>query len=303
MPRSTPRRVSPYALLATAAFLAIAVAVTGLVIWPGGAEPDVARRPATGATAAADLHALAGRTVVIDPGHNGGNSANPTAINRLVDAGGFRKECDAVGAETTDGYAEHAFTFDVAVRAAEELRARGATVILTRTDDQSVGPCVDERARIGNDAGADAVVSVHADGGPPQGSGFHVIAPAASPDGGNGGILPASGRLADLLREAFGSATGQPPADYLGEDGITVRADLAGLNLSRVPKVFLECGNMRNPGDAARISDPAWRQRAAAGLVQGIAAFLVDGGPRDGGAASEGSGDNGSPGASASPGS
>ncbi|MEX5633803.1 N-acetylmuramoyl-L-alanine amidase [Parafrankia sp. FMc2] len=300
MPRSTPRRVSPYALLAAAALLAIAVAVSGMVIWPGGAESDGARRPATGVTAEADPHALAGRTVVIDPGHNGGNSGDPTAISRLVDAGGFRKECDAVGAETTDGYAEHAFTFDVAVRAAEELRTRGATVILTRNDDQGVGPCVDERARIGNDSGADAVVSVHADGGPPQGSGFHVIAPAASPDGGNGGILRASGRLADLLREAFGSATGQPPADYLGEDGITVRADLAGLNLSRVPKVFLECGNMRNPGDAARIRDPAWRQQAAAGLAQGIVAFLTDDGPHDGGAASGGSGSSG---ASASPGS
>ncbi|MCK9900822.1 cell wall hydrolase [Parafrankia colletiae] len=302
MPRSTPRRVSPYALLAAAAVLAIAVAVTGMVIWPGGTESDGARRPAAGVTAEADPRALAGRTVVIDPGHNGGNSADPRAINRLVDAGGFRKECDTVGAETTDGYAEHAFTFDVAVRAAEELRARGATVILTRNDDQGVGPCVDERARIGNEAGADAVVSLHADGGPPQGSGFHVIAPAASPDGGNDGILPASGRLANLLREAFGSATGQPPADYLGEDGITVRADLGGLNLSRVPKVFLECGNMRNPGDAARISDPAWRQQAAAGLVQGLVAFLTDGGPRDGGTARAGGG-GGSSGASASPGS
>ncbi|WP_026239206.1 N-acetylmuramoyl-L-alanine amidase [Parafrankia discariae] len=278
MPGYTPRRVSPYVFLGVASLLAIAVALAGMAFWPGSSDPG--RRPQAASAAAMSLrdpHVLAGRTIVLDPGHNGGNGAAGSVINRLVDAGGFQKECDTAGAETEAGYSEHAFTFDVATRAAGLLRSRGATVILTRDDDTGIGPCVDERARIGNAAGADAVVSIHADGGPAEGSGFHVIAPAASPDGGNGGILTASARLADLLRGSFGAATGQRRADYLGEDGITVRSDLGGLNLSRVPKVFLECGNMRNPGDAGRIGDAAWRQRAAEGIVDGLAAFLVSG--------------------------
>src|SRR4051794_8488319 len=43
---------------------------------------------------------LAGRTIVIDPGHNGGNGANPALINQLVPAGGFDKPCDTTGTET-----------------------------------------------------------------------------------------------------------------------------------------------------------------------------------------------------------
>jgi N-acetylmuramoyl-L-alanine amidase len=117
-------------------------------------------------------------------------------------------------------------------------------------------------------------VSIHADGADAQGSGFHIIAPARSPDGGNESILAGSTRLADALRTSF-AAAGHHRSDYAGHGGLDARADLAGLNLSRVPKVFLECANMRNPDDAARVADPEWRQRAAAGIADGITAYLA----------------------------
>jgi N-acetylmuramoyl-L-alanine amidase len=230
-----------------------------------------APEPAGGAQ---DRAPLRGRVVLLDPGHNGGNAAAAEAIAEPVDAGGFTKACDTVGASTDAGYPEHAFTFDVAARAAALLRERGAQVILTRDADDGVGPCVDVRARTGNDAGADAAVSIHADGADAEGSGFHVIAPAPSPDRGNAPILDDSARLADVLRRSFSARTGEPEADYAGHGGIDARADLAGLNLSRVPKVFLECANMRNVADAARVADAAWRRRAATGIADGVTAYL-----------------------------
>ena len=57
---------------------------------------------------------------------------------------------------------------------------------------------------------------------------------------------------------------------------MTRRTDLGGLNLSRIPKVFIECGNMRNAADASRLADPAWRARAAAALVQGLRRYLEE---------------------------
>ena len=42
-------------------------------------------------------------------------------------------------------------------------------------DDTGVGPCIDKRAQIGNRVHSDAAVSIHADGGPSSGRGFHVI--------------------------------------------------------------------------------------------------------------------------------
>ena len=46
--------------------------------------------------------------------------------------------------------------------------------MLTRDNDTGIGPCVDVRGRAGERAGADAVVSIHADGAAPGGHGFHV---------------------------------------------------------------------------------------------------------------------------------
>jgi N-acetylmuramoyl-L-alanine amidase len=215
--------------------------------------------------------------VVLDPGHNGGNAAAPALINRLVPAGGFSKPCNTTGTATDTGYPEHAFTFDVAQRTAVLLRAAGMTVVLTRSDDSGVGPCVDARAAVANDARAALAVSIHADGAAPSVRGFHVIEPALAPDKGNAAILPASERAATSLRSAFAAATGEAPATYpgaLAEPGLTRRSDLAGLNLARVPAVFLECANMRNRDDAAALMDAAWRQRAAQGIANGVLDYL-----------------------------
>ena len=53
-----------------------------------------------------------------------------------------------------------------------------------------------------------------------------------------------------------------------------MRSDLGGLNLSDVPKVLIETGNMRNAGDAARLESAGYRQREARALANGIEAFL-----------------------------
>jgi N-acetylmuramoyl-L-alanine amidase len=217
---------------------------------------------------------LAGRTVVIDPGHNGGNAAASAVINQLVSAGGFQKPCDTAGTETDAGYPEYAFTLDVADRAAILLRREGARVVLTRTTSTGVGPCVNVRAAIGNEAHADAAISIHADGGPASGFGFHVIEPSLAPDGGNTAIIASSARLALAVRTAFTQATGEPFANYIAQQGLIARNDLGGLNLSRVPKVFIECANMRNAADALRLTDPAWREKAAEGIAAGIARYL-----------------------------
>ncbi len=233
-------------------------------------------RPPTTAplSPAASRLPLTGRTVVIDPGHNGGNAGASAIINRRVDAGGFLKACDTAGTQTDDGYPEYAFTLDLADRAATLLRQKGARVILTRANSAGVGPCVNERAAIGNEAHANVAISIHADGGPASGSGFHVIAPAPAPDGGNAAILAPSTQLALDVRSAFARATDEPFADYVAKQGLITRNDLGGLNLSHVPKVFIECANMRNAADALHVKDPAWRQRAADGVAAGIETYL-----------------------------
>jgi N-acetylmuramoyl-L-alanine amidase len=229
---------------------------------------------ATGESQTTPAEPMAGVVVAVDPGHNGGNGSHPSAINRQVPAGGFRKACDTTGAQTNDGkLTESAFNLDVALRLRRALRAVGAKVVMTRTTNTGVGPCVDRRARIGNDAHADVAISIHADGGPPSGRGFHVIHPGRV-RGYTEPIVVPSLALARLVRTRLDRA-GLRRAGYIGRDGLDRRTDLGGLNLSTVPKVLVELGNMRNAADAAQLEDPSWRRRVARGLARSLQDFTT----------------------------
>lgn len=211
--------------------------------------------------------------MVIDPGHNGDNYLHTAQINRLVNAGTLWKPCDTTGTATDDGYTEAAFNFDVSRRLAAILRKQGIRVVLTRDSNTGWGPCITQRAAIGNRAHAEAAISIHADGGPVDGRGFHVIYPPPER-----GLIPAAlaatdKRLALAVRNAY-KTTGMPTSTYLGANGLDERSDLGGLNLSKVPKVFIETGNMRNATDAALLKSPSFREKAAIAIAHGIEAFL-----------------------------
>jgi N-acetylmuramoyl-L-alanine amidase len=229
--------------------------------------------PTATTTTGAPAPALAGFTIVVDPGHNGQNYAHLDEINRLVDIGNGTKPCNTTGTAAADGLTEAELNWDVAVRTRVALEALGADVVMTRSDNDGWGPCITERAAIGNEAGADAVVSIHADGGPEGGRGFHVIHPAAVP-GLTDDIAAPSLRLAVAVRAAM-LETDMPIADYIAVEGLSERSDLGGLNLSDVPAVFLEMGNMKNPVDASLLSGGAFRDAVASAIAAAVEAFLV----------------------------
>ena len=216
-------------------------------------------------------YSLVGQVVTLDPGHNGGNGGDPSYINQPVWNGRSYEACDTSGASTDSGYPEHAFTFDVATRLAALLRSLGATVVLTRSNDSGVGPCITQRAAIGNQAESDAAVSIHGDGGPPGGSGFTVLEPVA--DGPNNAVIGSSDDLAVDIRDSFVRV--EPESDYYGSNGLQPRDDLGGLNLTTVPKVLIECANMRNASDASLITSAGWRQSAAQYLARGLSVYLI----------------------------
>lgn len=218
---------------------------------------------------------LDGLTVAIDPGHNGGNANHPEIVNEPVDAVTKHKPCDTTGTETNDGYAEHAFNFEIGTLLQAELEDLGATVVTTRDSDDGVGPCLPERAATGNDANADAAISIHADGGPANGSGFHILEPEPI-EGHTEEVAEPSHELALALRDEYESI--MSPADYIGSDGIDSRDDMGGLNLSTVPKVMVECGNMRNTDDAKQLADSDFQTEIAHALAEGITDYLTESG-------------------------
>lgn len=230
--------------------------------------PAAKERPSRGGVEmpATGRGALSGRVVVVDPGHNGVTVARIN--NRQVDAGGGRRKACNTSGTANSRMSEHELNWKVASLVVEQLRSRGATVWLTRPDDKGVGPCVDERAGIGNRVGADLVLSIHADGNTSASArGFHVIV-AQSMKGGPEAQAQ-SQNVAGLVREQM-KTTGMPVSTYLGRKGIHIRSDIAGVNLSEPPAVMLEMGNMRHPKDAALFAQAGFRERVATGLANAV---------------------------------
>lgn len=219
---------------------------------------------------------LAGRVVVIDPGHQLGNHNYPRQVNRPVPAGGFRKPCNTTGTATSGGYAEATFAWRVAQLLRARLERLGARVKLTRTSNRQDrwGPCVDERGRAGNRVGADLKMSIHGDGSYAAGArGFHVIAPTDRRPWTHD-IHRSSKRLALDTRAALKSARFRVANYIAGGDGLDFRADLGTLNLSDVPTVMIEAGNMRNRADARWMTRPESRKTYARALAEAVRRFL-----------------------------
>jgi N-acetylmuramoyl-L-alanine amidase len=236
---------------------------------PGSATPSAT--PRSGGLKA-QAQPLAGKIVGIDPGHNGGNFNDPDAIGAQIWNGTEMEACDTTGTTTDAGYTEAQFNFNVATYLRADLRRDGARVVMTRTSNDGVGPCVNRRAAIINDSGADVAVDIHADGGPASGRGFTILEP--EPVGPNDKVIAASVRFGGDLRQAMLAGTTMPVSDYTGSDGILPRDDLAGLNLTTVPKVLIECGNMRNATDAGLLVTARYQRQAAAAITAAIVRFL-----------------------------
>ena len=197
---------------------------------------------------------------------------DPTYIDHTIWNGVAKEACDTAGTATDGGYTEAQFNWNVIVDVRHDLQALGARVVVTRPSNTGVGPCVTTRALILDRAHVDVAVDVHADGGPPGGRGFAILVPIR--DRWNHRVVTSSLRLAHDLRTSFRSVTGMPWSTYDGVQAIQPRGDLAGLNLTTVPKVLIECGNMRNATDAALLASPSFQRLAARAIVDSVYAFL-----------------------------
>ena len=236
-------------------------------------QPPAIRPPAPAIAHRSDARPLAGMVVGVDPGHNGRNWSDPSYIDKQIWNGREYESCNTTGTETDGGYTEAQFNWNVASYLTADLKAEGARVVLTRHNNDGVGPCVNTRAQIFNSAHVNVGVAIHADGGPADGRGFAVLEPVA--DGINNRVIKPSDQFAATLRDDFRADSGMPISTYDGVDGLAPRDNLAGENLTKVPYALIECGNMRNATDAAMLVTPSFQRRAAKAIATAITAFLL----------------------------
>ena len=218
---------------------------------------------------------LSGRTIVVDAGHGGRYDA--AISGHIIDMPLVgRRPCYTNGTTATDGTPEHTLNHAIARNLAAQLRARGATVVLTRADDESFGPCNDDRARIANRAKADLLVSIHGDGDAETRRGFHII--YASNMAGGDALSEQSRKAALTIARSLRKHSPLPPANYKGtpDAPIDPRTELAALSLlEATPGVLVELGNLKNAKDVALLSGKAHRDAVAFALADGVQRALT----------------------------
>jgi N-acetylmuramoyl-L-alanine amidase len=214
--------------------------------------------PASGAPA--PQPPLAGVVIALDPGHQLGNS-NPKFASQMAQT------------RFNGGYPEATFTWRVTRYLENRLITLGATVRKTRSNNSydAWGPCVWNRGKFGAEVGADLMVSVHADGAAPSGSGFYVMLPSTIA-GWTDDIAKPSARMGKRFIQGMADA-GAPRSTYISGQTL-VTPEISTLNFSDVPVILVELGNMRNDSDAARMTSREGQKQYADWLVAGIRAAL-----------------------------
>lgn len=181
--------------------------------------------------------ALAGKLVIIDPGW----------VQQRADPSS----------------ADDALVYDVASRLEGRLGATGTSAFLTRGPDAGAaeGPTEQDRANFANAAGADLLVSLHVNRHPnPTACGVASYYYGTDQYGHHSSV---GARLADLVQREICART----------DLVDCRVHAKTWDLlrrTRMPAVRVELGYLSNPGDAARLGDPATRDVLAEAIAAAV---------------------------------
>ncbi|MFI5779448.1 N-acetylmuramoyl-L-alanine amidase [Nocardia sp. NPDC051570] len=254
--------------------LCVAAGATAIATIPAVA---LAGSPADAPPSAVMSNKLSGKTVFLDPGHQGPNHTEN--LERPVSDGrGGTKACQTTGMTTMHGVPEHTINWNVAQMVKQSLEALGARVLLSRQDDTGWGGCVDQRAAAANASHADVAMSIHADGAPAADHGFHLIIPKLPvADAKADQVQSTTGLAATKVMRAAYQRAGFTVANYGGAaDGLMTRADIAGPALTEVPEIFLEMGNGDNPQDAGLLETPQGRLQHAVAITTGLVSYLLN---------------------------
>jgi N-acetylmuramoyl-L-alanine amidase len=203
------------------------------------------------------------RKIVLDPGH-GGNDSGKTNDRLKI--------------------AEKDLTLDTSRRLKKLLEAQGYEVLLTRADDRYVDlparPAFARRAR------ADLFISLHYNSVAARASGVtgvevftltpqHQYSTADSAhDDDQGARIALPGNAHDHWNTVLGASIGRELLDDLKvPDRGLKRARWKVLTLGPCPAVLVESGYLSNDAEARKIATPAYRQRIAQAIAEGVRAY------------------------------
>lgn len=181
---------------------------------------------------------LSGATILIDPGHGG----------------------EETGATGPNGTPEKEVTLAVGQRLQTELEARGAKVIMTRTDDQTLGP--NQRGEAIEQVRPTLALSLHYNALPDSGDALHTAGI------GSFWYQPQAYDLAQFLHDYLVQTLDRPSYGVFWNN-------LALTRPAAAPSVLLELGFLINPDEFEWIVDADAQQQLATTLADGIQHWLI----------------------------
>lgn len=183
---------------------------------------------------------LRGKLIVLDAGHGGHDKG---ARSQWI------TEKDA--------------NLDIVLRLRDVLAAKGARVVLTRSDDTFIS--LRDRPALAMKLNADAFISIHCNSSArPTSNGTEVF--YRRNDSG-------SKRLAKALYDAHRAQTGLNGRG-IKSDSSAPQGGLAVLKYTSVPNALVEVAFVNWPDEGKKLASPAWRQTAAEGLAKGLERFF-----------------------------
>ena len=165
------------------------------------------------------------------------------------------------------GLAEYQLTLQVSLKLQKELEKRGYRVLMIRTT-HDVNISNAERAKIANDAGADAFLRIHANGVDDPSVHGCVTACQTSSNPYNAELYTACRTLSEDVLNCFCAATGAKKM-YVWEVD-----NMSGINWCKVPVTIVELGFMTNAEEDLKMATDDYQYAMARGIADGVDAFF-----------------------------
>ncbi len=211
-----------------------------------------------------------GILIAIDPGHQG----------ESVDMGALEPEApgsDSMKMKATGGTSgqytgvpEYQLNLDISFALRDALEAQGYDVLLTRENNETAISNA-ERAMLANDAGADVLIRIHANGSEDAGANGALVLIGSQSNAYVGHLYEQSYRLGESVLNAYCNKTG------MQNRGIVTNDHMTGINWSQIPVIILEMGFMTNEQDDWNMADAEYRKRMVEGIAEGINTYYQPG--------------------------